>query len=95
MHKFNITDKDIISSILYHTTGRPDMSMLDKIIYVADYIEPMRYKARNLEEIREMAFIDLDKALLKILEDTLEYLKSINGKIFRIIMKQSVRNKLK
>ena len=57
------------------------MSMLDKIIYVADYIEPMRYKARNLEEIREMAFIDLDKALLKILEDTLEYLKSINGKI--------------
>ena len=81
MHKFNITDKDIISSILYHTTGRPDMSILDKIIYVADYIEPMRYKARNLEEIREMAFIDLDKALLKILEDTLEYLKSINGKI--------------
>ena len=81
MHKFNITDKDIISSILYHTTGRPDMSMLDKIIYVTDYIEPMRYKARNLEKIREMAFIDLDKALLKILEDTLEYLKSINGKI--------------
>ena len=81
MEEFDIHDQDIINAILNHTTGRPDMSMLDKIIYVADYIEPMRYKARNLEEIREMAFIDLDKALLKILEDTLEYLKSINGKI--------------
>lgn len=81
MHKYKVADKDIISAILYHTTGRPNMSLLEKIIYVADYIEPMRYKARNLDEIRELAFVDLDLALVKILGDTLEYLKSINGSI--------------
>lgn len=81
MHKYKINDKEIISAILYHTTGRPDMLLLEKIIYVADYIEPMRYKARRLDEIRELAFKDIDAALLTILEDTLEYLKSINGNI--------------
>lgn len=78
MHKYKVNDKEIVSSILYHTTGRPDMSLLEKIIYVADYIEPNRYKAKNLEEIRELAFIDIDAALLNILRDTLDYLKSIN-----------------
>lgn len=81
MHKYKISDKDIISSILYHTTGRPDMLLLEKIIYVADYIEPMRYKARRLDDIRELAFVDLDAALLVILEDTLNYLNSINGNV--------------
>ena len=71
MHKYKINDKEIISAILYHTTGRPDMLLLEKIIYVADYIEPMRYKARRLDEIRELAFKDIDAALLTILEDTL------------------------
>lgn len=75
MHKYKVDDKEIISAIYYHTTGKPDMTLLEKIIYVADYIEPMRYKAKNLDEIRQLAFIDLDKALLKILEDTLEYLQ--------------------
>lgn len=48
--------------------------MLDKIVYIADYIEPKRDKAPNLHEIRQLAFLDLDKALLRILEDTLGYL---------------------
>lgn len=78
MHKYKVNDKEIVSSILYHTTGRPDMSLLEKIIYVADYIEPNRNKAKNLESIRELAFIDIDTALLNILRDTLDYLKSIN-----------------
>ena len=50
------------------------MMKLEKIIFVADYIEPGRNKAKNLNEIRKLAFIDLDAALLKILSDTLEYL---------------------
>ncbi|MCI8373532.1 MAG: HD domain-containing protein [Lachnospiraceae bacterium] len=75
MHKYKISDKEIIRAILYHTTGRPNMTLLEKIIYIADYIEPMRHKAQNLPEIRRLAFIDLDKALLKILSDTLEYLE--------------------
>ncbi len=76
MHKYKITDKDIVRAILYHTTGRPNMSLLEKIIYIADYIEPMRHKAQNLPEIRRVAFIDIDKALLMILSDTLDYLQS-------------------
>lgn len=75
MDKFGINDKDIINAILYHTTGRPAMSTLEKIIYIADYIEPRRIKAPNLTEIRRMAFVDLDCTMLMILGDTLEYLK--------------------
>lgn len=75
MEEYGVTDKDVIHAILNHTTGRPGMSLLEKIVFVADYIEPGRDKAPNLSEIRELAFVDLDKALLRILEDTLAYLK--------------------
>ena len=72
--KYDIDDEEILDAIRWHTTGRPAMTLLDKIVYVADYIEPKRDKAPNLAEIRQTAFMDLDKALLKILEDTLGYL---------------------
>ena len=72
--KYDITDEEVLGAIRWHTTGRPDMTLLDKIVYVADYIEPKRDKAPNLGEIRKLAFIDLDRALLKILQDTLNYL---------------------
>lgn len=72
--KYDIDDEEILSAIRWHTTGRPDMTLLDKIVYVADYIEPKRDKAPNLKEIRKMAFEDINQALLKILEDTLGYL---------------------
>lgn len=78
MKQFNIHDQDIINAILNHTTGRPGMSALEKIVYVADYIEPGRKQAPNLKLIRKTAFRDLDKALLQILGDTLQYLKN-NG----------------
>ena len=50
------------------------MTLLEKIIYIADYIEPMRYKASGLPEIRKIAFQDLDECMYEILKDTLEYL---------------------
>ena len=50
------------------------MSLLEKIVYIADYIEPMRNKAPNLDKIRRLAFQDLDECLYEILKDTLEYL---------------------
>lgn len=81
MQKFNIHDTDTINAILNHTTGRPGMSLLEKVVYVADYIEPGRKQAPNLSEIRKLAFIDLDKAMFKILEDTLVYLNTIDGDI--------------
>ena len=72
--KYDIEDQEVLSAIRWHTTGKPDMTLLEKIVYVADYIEPKRDKAPNLKEVRKMAFVDLDQALLKILGDTLNYL---------------------
>ncbi|MDE5909394.1 MAG: bis(5'-nucleosyl)-tetraphosphatase (symmetrical) YqeK [Lachnospiraceae bacterium] len=79
--QFHIHDKDILNAVLNHTTGRPEMSPLEKIIYIADYIEPGRKHAPNLSEVRKLAFKDIDAALLKILKDTLEYLKSIDSPV--------------
>lgn len=79
--KYGCTDPDILNAIRYHTTGRPGMSLLEKIIFVADYIEPGRYTAKNLPEIRKMAFEDIDEALLKILYDTLVYLNSTGNTV--------------
>ena len=57
------------------------MSILDKIIYIADYIEPMRKEAPHLEEIREIAFHDLNQGVAEILYDTLHYLNNRKGSI--------------
>lgn len=73
--RFGVTDPDIIHAIKTHTTGEAGMSLLGKIIFVADYIEPLRDKAIRLGEIRQVAFYDLDLATLMILEDTISYLK--------------------
>lgn len=73
--KFKVEDSDILNSIYYHTTGRPDMSLLEKIIFVADYIEPNRKIIAGLEETRSMAFQNLDHALFLILKNTLAYIK--------------------
>ena len=81
MDKYGINDIEIINAILKHTTGSRDMSMLEKIIYVADYIEPNRNKADNLQIIRKMAFQDIDMAVFIIMKDTVQYLKNKNQKI--------------
>lgn len=79
--KFHIKDEDVLNAITFHTTGRPGMSLLEKIVYVADYIEPGRDHAKNLTEIRKLAFEDLDQVLVKILYDILIHLKEINKEI--------------
>lgn len=81
MEEYKVDDIDIINAIMNHTTGRPGMSTLEKIIFIADYIEPGRNKAQNLTEIRKMAFCDLDKALMRILQDTLDYLLETDAEI--------------
>jgi predicted HD superfamily hydrolase involved in NAD metabolism len=79
--KYGVTDPDLLNAIRYHTTGRPGMSLLEKIIFVADYIEPGRFSAKNLPLVRKMAFADIDEALLKILYDTLVYLNSTGNTV--------------
>lgn len=80
-NKYGVDDPEILSAITCHTTGKPGMSLLDKILYVADYIEPRRSKAANLPEMRKLAFIDLDQACFEIMESILEYLKSTGCQI--------------
>ena len=73
--KYQVTDEGILQSIRFHTTGCPEMTLLDKIIYIADYIEAGRKPVPNLEEVRKLAFCDLDACLYRILEDSLVYTK--------------------
>lgn len=79
--EYKVQDPQILHAIKVHTTGEPDMSMLDKIIYIADYIEPGRDQAPNLDVIRKLAFCDLDICMAEILSDTMKYLASRGGAI--------------
>ena len=79
--KYGIQNPEILSAITWHTTGKPKMSKLEKIVYVADYIEPQRDKAPHLASIRRLAFQDLDECIHEILKDTLAYLDGGHGDI--------------
>lgn len=72
---FDITDPDVINAVSYHTTGREAMSTLEKIIYIADAIEPGRFYP-GIEEIRKMAFEDLDMACYLSMKSTENFVKS-------------------
>ena len=67
---------EICGAIRWHTTGRPDMTTLEKIIYIADYMEPSR-DFPGVEALREMAQLDLDGAVLLALEQTLRHLQAL------------------
>ena len=74
-HRYQVTDPDIVNAIRFHTTGNPAMTLTEQIIFIADYIEPNRDRARRLTEIRQLAYSDPDVCTLMILEDTIAYLK--------------------
>lgn len=73
---YDIADEDILNAIRHHTTGRPDMSLLEKIVFIADYIEPGRNSAPNLDELRKLCFTNLDQGVCAILKQTLDFLKN-------------------
>lgn len=74
--KFGVEDDNILNAITYHTTGRPSMGMLEKIIFIADYIEPYRRPLPRINQIREAAYTDLDSSLLMVLDNVLSYLET-------------------
>ncbi|BCE15522.1 hypothetical protein RSC3_02878 [Bacillus paralicheniformis] len=76
-----ITDEDILSAIRFHTSGRPNMTLLEKVIYVADYIEPGR-RFPGVEEVRTLAEEDLDLALIQALKNTMTFLISKNQAVY-------------
>lgn len=71
--EYGIEDEEILSAIYCHTTGRKDMSALDKIIFLADYIEPGR-DFSGVEKVREAVFEDLDKGMVISLVTIIKHL---------------------
>jgi nicotinate-nucleotide adenylyltransferase len=71
--EFGINDSEILNAIAYHTTGRKKMSRLEKLLYVADMIEPNREPYRVLNELRALARKNLDDAFFEGLHHKIEY----------------------
>jgi predicted HD superfamily hydrolase involved in NAD metabolism len=75
---FDIDDKEILHAVAVHTTGCKDMNMIDKIIYLADFTEEGR-KYEGVAYLRELAFKDLNTALIKSFDNTIQYVISLNS----------------
>lgn len=75
-----IDDEEILQAIRYHTTGRPGMTPLEMVVFLADYIEPGRDFA-GVEKIRQIAEVNLESAVLAALKNTLLYLLEKNQQI--------------
>jgi predicted HD superfamily hydrolase involved in NAD metabolism len=69
---YGVTDAEILDAIRWHTTGRADMTALEKIIYVADYIEPLR-NFEGIETMRAAACVNLDRCVLLCADSTIQY----------------------
>lgn len=78
--KFGITDQEILDAITYHTTGRGGMTVLDKIVYLADKIEPSRTYT-DLSEMRRIAPVDLDRAARLCLDSVMDKFRRKNRPI--------------
>lgn len=76
MEKYGVKDEEILSAIEFHTTGKPAMTIMEKLVFVADYIEPNRKVLPEIAEIRKEAFTDIDRSIVHILRNTLSYLDS-------------------
>ncbi|WP_335869291.1 bis(5'-nucleosyl)-tetraphosphatase (symmetrical) YqeK [Bacillus sp. 2205SS5-2] len=76
-----VADEKVLAAIRFHTSGRANMSLLEKIIYVADYIEPGR-NFPGVEEARRLAKVDIDQALLFAMKNTITFLISKGVQVF-------------
>lgn len=76
-----IKDGEILDAIRFHTSGRVGMTLLDKIIYLADYIEPGRHFP-GVGEVRDLAEKDLDIALIQSMKNTILFLMKKNQQVF-------------
>lgn len=79
---FNISDR-VYSAMRWHTTGKPDMTLLEKIIYMADYIEPNR-DFPGVDKLRKLAYEDLDAAMVLGLKMSLEDIRSYGAEPYEV-----------
>ncbi|WP_144939329.1 bis(5'-nucleosyl)-tetraphosphatase (symmetrical) YqeK [Paenibacillus sp. 32O-W] len=79
--ELGINDKEILDAIRYHTSGRPGMTLLDKIVCLADYIEPGR-DFPGVEQIRSLAELSLERALIAGFDSTISFLLQKGQKVY-------------
>ena len=79
--KYNVND-EIFNAIFTHTTADSNMTDIQKIVFISDFIEPFRFNIDNQEYFTKLSYFDLDKCVFEILNYTISYLKSKNQKIF-------------
>lgn len=70
---YDIEDIKILNAIKYHTTGKEDMTILEKLIFISDYIEPYR-NFKGVQEVRELAYIDLDSSIMLSIKNNIKFL---------------------
>lgn len=78
--KMGIMDEEVLSAVAYHTTGKENMTVLEKVIYIADYIEKNR-SYEGVEKLREETFKNLDKGVIMGLSQTIKFVIDNNGLI--------------
>lgn len=71
---YQVNDQVVLDAIVCHTTGKPNMNLIEKILYLADAIEPNR-KMKHLIQIRKLAFVDIDASLYELLRGSVWYLE--------------------
>lgn len=80
---YGVYDKEIAQAIYFHTTGRPDMTMLEKIVFLSDYIEPSR-DFSGVDQLREKAEKNLDEAVMAAYNSTIRYLLDSDEYIYEL-----------
>ncbi|MCS1350405.1 bis(5'-nucleosyl)-tetraphosphatase (symmetrical) YqeK [Mechercharimyces sp. CAU 1602] len=83
--QFGVEEVDVLNAIRYHTSGRPGMSLLEKVIFLADYIEPGR-RFPGVEEVRVQAEGSLDLAVMSALRNTVQFLLQQQQKVYPLTL---------
>ena len=73
--EYGILNDSILNAIKYHTTGKPNMSDLEKLVFLSDYIEEKTRIGECFEDVRKLAYQNIDLAIIKMIEQTIEYLE--------------------
>ena len=76
--KYNIQNENILNAIRYHTTGRENMGLMEKIVFIADLIEPSR-KFPGVEEMRKLAYENLNKSIIFALDNNIQFVVERNN----------------
>lgn len=80
-----VTDSEVLDAIRYHTTGRPNMTRLEQVVFLADYIEPGR-RFPGVDKVRTAAESDLDRAVLMALDNTIRFLIDRGQKVYPLTL---------